>query len=265
MGRAAGAALTLSAFCLSVHAAEPAGADLKRIRERGSLRVLAVETMPEFFTCRPVANPGIDREILEGFARVMRVPLAPVEVSSWDRLIPMLLQGDGDVIAGLVTVTDERRKLIGFTSEVFPTRNVVLTRKPDDPVRSIEELARHRVGRGTSMGALIASLPIPSENVDDSLVPGRFPEAVRAGRVTACVVGLEEAILAQKKDPNLVLGMFIGPAESLAYGVRREDAELLQALDEYVKNLRRTPTWSRLVVKYLGESALEILRGARGR
>jgi len=33
-----------------------------------------------------------------------------------------------------------------------------------------------------------------------------------------------------------------------------------QALDDYLANLRRTPTWSRLVVQYFGESALEILQ-----
>jgi hypothetical protein len=35
------------------------------------------------------------------------------------------------------------------------------------------------------------------------------------------------------------------------------------ALDDYVANLRKTASWSRLVVKYFGESALEILKKSR--
>jgi ABC-type amino acid transport substrate-binding protein len=57
--------------------------------------------------------------------------------------------------------------------------------------------------------------------------------------------------------------MFVGPPGSLAYGLRKEDAALLAALDAYIENLRRTATWNRLVLKYFGESAPEVLRKAR--
>jgi ABC-type amino acid transport substrate-binding protein len=57
--------------------------------------------------------------------------------------------------------------------------------------------------------------------------------------------------------------MFVGQPGSLAFGVRLSDAELLQALDRYIQNLRRTATWNRLAVKYFGESAPEVLRKAR--
>jgi hypothetical protein len=45
--------------------------------------------------------------------------------------------------------------------------------------------------------------------------------------------------------------------------VRKQDAALLRALNAYIDDLRHTPTWSRLVVKYFGEKAPEILRKAR--
>jgi len=38
---------------------------------------------------------------------------------------------------------------------------------------------------------------------------------------------------------------------------------LLRRLNEYVENTRRSATWSRLVVKYFGDAAPEILRKAR--
>ena len=45
--------------------------------------------------------------------------------------------------------------------------------------------------------------------------------------------------------------------------MRKEDTQLRQALSDYIDNLRRTPTWGRLVVKYFGEAAPEILRKGR--
>lgn len=112
--------------------------------------------------------------------RTLLWSLEVVPVAAWDALIPELLAGKGDLIAGRFTVTESRRKLIAFTSEVFPTRNVVLTRRPHRVVETLAELRQEKVGT---------------------------------------VKGIE--------------------------------------------NLRRTPTWSRLVVKYFGETAPDVLKKAR--
>jgi ABC-type amino acid transport substrate-binding protein len=109
----------------------------------------------------------------------------------------------------------------------------------------------------------VAAAGVPRANLDDGIPTGTLPASLRAGRVTAVVVGVEEAIAAQRDDPELQLGLFLGPPRSLAYGVRKQDGELLAALNDYVSNVRRTPTWNRLVVKYFGEAAPEVLRAAR--
>ena len=67
----------------------------------------------------------------------------------------------------------------------------------------------------------------------------------------------------QREDPEIELGMFLGEPNRLAYGVHKDSSALLQALDTYIENTRKTLTWNRLVVKYFGQSAPEILRLAR--
>lgn len=257
------------AFPLAVLALAPlvaAAADLPDVKARGALRVLVMldTRRPEFFSLRPEA-PGFDHEVLQGFARKHDLTLEPVPVPSWDALVPALLEGKGDLVAGRFTVTESRKKLIRFTSEVFPTRNVVLTRKPHAVVRTVEQLRLEKVGtiKGTSMAEAIAAAGVPAANVDDAIPAGAFPEALKAGRIGAAVWGVESAMAARREDPEIELGAFLGPPGSLAYGVRNEDRALLAALNEYVENLRRTPTWSRMVVKYFGEAAPEILRQAR--
>ncbi len=242
-------------------------ADLAVVKARGALRVIVMplSSTDEFFSLPPGAHPGFDREVLDGFARLHRITVEIVPVEGWDNLVPALLQGRGDVIAGRFTVTDARLKQIAFTSEVFPSRNVVLTRRPHAPVATLEALAREKVGtiRGSSMAEAVMAV-VPPANVDDSILPGGLPAALAAGKVSAVVLGIESAIAAQREDPAIQLGTFVGPPRSLAYGVRRQDTALRQALDEYIENLRRTPTWSRLVVEYFGDAAPEILRKARG-
>ena len=244
----------------------PAAADLAEVKSRGALRVIVVgvRSGDEFFAPAG-AQPGFDREVLAGFASLQRVRLEVVPVAGWDALIPELLAGKGDLIAGRFTVTESRRKLIAFTSEVFPTRNVVLTRRPHRVVRTIADLREEKVGtvKGTSLAEAVAAAGVPPAHVDGSVASGTLPAALKSGQVSAVVLGVENAISAQRADPALQLGLFLGPPTSLAYGVRKGDAELLKALDEYIENLRRTPTWSRLVVKYFGEMAPEVLKKAR--
>ncbi len=252
-------------FALALLAAAPAP-DLQEVTARGTLRVLAVvrNQADDFMSETP--GRGFDREVLEAFCNLHKLQLEVVPLRNWGDLIPSLQQGRGDLIAGRFNITAARRELIAFTAEVFPSRHVVMTRQPHRVVSTMEELRAEKVGtvKGTSMAEVVADAGVPPARVDDTIETGTLPDALRAGRVTAVVLGIENAISEQRKDPLIRLGTFVGPPSSLAYGVRKEDAALLAALNEYIVNLRRTPTWDRLVVKYFGEAAPEVLRKARG-
>ena len=243
--------------------AAPARADLPEIQKRGTLRVLAVNE-GLFFALSPTALPGFDREMLDGFCRLHHLELAVVPMPNWDAVIPSLLEGKGDLIAGGYAITDSREKQIAFTREVFPSRKVVMTLSPHRAVTSLAELRALKVGtvKGTSMAEAVVAAGVPAQNIV-FLASGTLPAALRAGKVTAVVMGVEHAIKEHHDDPNIELGLFLGTPGSLAFGVRKGDTALRASLDDYIENVRKTPTWSRLVVKYLGESAPEILKKAR--
>jgi ABC-type amino acid transport substrate-binding protein len=255
--------LTVVAFALATSAA-PAE-DLKDIQARGELRVLSVHGNPYFIAFETGAPPGFEREILDGFGRLKGLKVKLVPITTWDALIPALLGGKGDLIAGGMTVTDARKAQVNFTVEVFPTRNVVLTRKPRPAVTTLDELRQQRVGtiKGTSLAQVVTDAKVPPKNVDDAVDPAAFGEALKSGRVTALVDGVEDALLLRQKDPEIQLGLFLGAKESLAFAVRKDAPELHQALDEYLSNFRRTASWNRLLVTYFGEDAIEVLKRAR--
>ena len=187
-------------------------------------------------------------------------------MKNWDGLIPALTADKGDVIVGRFTVTEARKKLIDFTVEVFPTRNVVFTRKPHKAVETLEALRQERVGtiKGSSMAEALDAAGVPRSSIDDSIPAGGLEEALVRGKISAAVLGIESAIAARRDDPEIELGLFLGRPGSLAYGVRHDEPELQKALNAYIENVRKTQTWSRLVVKYFGAAAPEILRKARG-
>src|SRR5262249_42658585 len=155
---------------------------------------------PVFLTAEGPGK-GFDAEILAGFARLQALNVDLVPVETWDGLVPALLKGKGDVIAGGFTNTAARRAQIAFTVEVFPTRDVVLSRKPNPPVTTLEELRKAHVGtiKGTSMSDAVAAVGVAKW--DNELPPGGVQAALREGRVTAAVDGLESALVAARNDP----------------------------------------------------------------
>ncbi len=235
------AAATLLGVAAPALATTVSATDLADIQRRGALSVLVMPAPDEahFFSIANGAAPGFDHEILLGFARLHRLSLEIEPVSSWDELVPALLEGRGDVIAGAFTDTTARREQISFTIEVFPTRNVIVTRTPNAKIETVEALrSLRRVGcvRGTSPCDALTEAGLAASAIDDAIASGGLIEALREGRVEALVLEAPAAILARRDDAAMQIGVFLGQSASLAYGVRKEDEALLRALDEYLHN-----------------------------
>jgi ABC-type amino acid transport substrate-binding protein len=237
-----------------------AAGDLPEIKAGGVLKVVAQkDEAPELFNYA-AGEPGFEREIIEGFARLHGLKVEPVAVATSAERIPALLRGAGDVIIGIVDLP-ERRKLVDFSLEVIPVRHMVLTRKPSPVIKTVEEFRAARIGvvKNTSW----AQVAIAAGAQADSMA--QYPDrqvlfnALREGKITATVITLTDGTLAMKTDPDLQAGVFLGDPGSSAFAVRKGDTQLHAALDEYLGNFRKSPSWNRLIVKYFGDQALTVL------
>ena len=70
------------------------------------------------------------------------------------------------------------------------------------------------------------------------------------GRIEAAAMDDAPAKDAAGKKPVKILGTFGMKDENFAYGVNKEDAELLKTLNEGIKKLMASPYWNELVEKY---------------
>lgn len=239
-------------------AAGLAAGDLPAIEGRGTLRILVPgDETPEMFAFERGTSPGFEREMLEGFAALRKIKLEVIPVDRFEEILPALQKGQGDVVTG-INDTSARRQTVDFTVEVLPSRHVVVTRKPRPVVASAFQFRAEKVGvlRGTTWA-------------DSAAAAGAHPElfaeekevlaALKSGRITATVLSGTEFILAQRHDTELQAGIVLGTPGSAAWAVRKEDRQLKAALDDYLTGLRHTGSWSRLVVKYFGRDALDVL------
>jgi ABC-type amino acid transport substrate-binding protein len=179
--------------------------------------------------------------------------------------IPMLLRGDGDLIVAIFD-TEDRRRQVDFTAEVMPTHNVVVTLKPAPVVvdtAGLKGLSSVGAIKGAKPAEEAVAAGVPSSSLRLFETRDALLDALRAKQVAAVVLPVSELALAGREFPGLQAGATVGAPGRIAWAVRKGDDALQRVLDEHIANVRRGPTWSRLVVKYFGDQTLAVLGRAR--
>jgi polar amino acid transport system substrate-binding protein len=197
---------------------------------------------------------GFDIEALDWIAAKagFTVEHKPME---WDSIVQSLKDKKIDVIASGLSVTPERAEQIAFTKPYWVITQVVLVKK--DSSLSLAEVLTggHSIGvqRGTSDAAAMEASN-DKEGRKYTLVQYDSYELAVAdvlnGRVEAAVMNDAPAAKAASEQEVKILGEAGIPNEEFAYGVNKENPELLAQLNEGLTALMADPFWQTLKDKY---------------
>ena len=199
-------------------------------------------------------------------ARPLTVTLIPV---SRDKLLDTLLAGDCDVAAGNITITEERRKRVAFTSPVLSNvREIVVTNDQVPDLDSAEALAGKEVvtRRSTSYYASLTKLnerlaaqgkpPVTIALVPDTLESEDLMEMTAAGLLPAVVVDDWVATL----WGQIIKGLKLHPRATLregaeiAWAVRPDNPQLLATLNRVIGEIDgKADQWSSRTKIYLAK------------
>jgi membrane-bound lytic murein transglycosylase MltF len=183
--------------------------------------------------------------------RKINITFIPVK---FEELIPSLLEGKGDIAAGFITVTDERKNKVAFADPYLENVSEVLVAHAGAKLpKSLEDLSGEKVHvlRGSSFAQHLRELNVrladqglrpveivempPSANVDDIL------EMVNAGIFDLTfaddhVANLWEHVL---PDIRVVREVTIRKGVNIAWAVRPDNHEFLRSLNAFVAYSRR--------------------------
>jgi membrane-bound lytic murein transglycosylase F len=215
--------------------------DLPGIRKTGVLRLLA--TRRDGAEHLPRAGWPIDRERAhaETLARRLGLEAEWVSVESFDDLLPALIEGRGDLIAGNLTATRERSRSVAFSAPVTFVREQVVARATDVDLRRISDLVGRRVAvrRSSSFWESIEALRrehpgIVLEAVPESLAIDEILERVANGTydVSLADSNLVASVLGYRDD--LRVAFELDRMTVIAWAMRRDAVRLRRAVDEFL-------------------------------
>jgi aspartate/glutamate/glutamine transport system substrate-binding protein len=236
---------------------ETTGGTLQAIKDRGKL-IAGVKYDTNLFGLKDPADnqvKGFDIDIAKAIAKDIlgdenKIDLK--EVTSKTR-IPMLKNGDIDIIVATMTITEERKKEVDFSNVYFKAGQSLLVKK-DSPITGIQDLDGKTVivVKGSTSSTNIKK-KAPKAKVAEYENYAEAFTALKAGKGDA--LSTDNAILLgmQKQDPNfkLVGGLFTDEPYGIA--VRKGDKEMLDEVNKVIKNLQDSGEYDKIYEKWFGE------------
>jgi polar amino acid transport system substrate-binding protein len=199
---------------------------------------------------------GFDVKALDWIAKEMgfKVKHQPMD---WDGIVPSLKAKKIDIVASGMSITDERKQQVSFTTAYWKIKQVLVAKK-DAKVTAEQALADgNKIGvqRGTTEAKWIEENLLKKAGKKFELVqydsaPLAIEDVIN-GRIIAAAMEDAPALDAAKKKPVKILGGFGMADEFFGYAVRKEDAEFLKKVNEGLKKLMKTPTWAELKKTYI--------------
>ena len=193
---------------------------------------------------------GIDIETAQAIADKLGLELQ-IDDMDFDAALLAVQQGKSDMVMAGVTVTDERQNVMDFTDS-YATGIQSIIVKEDSDIASVDDLAGKKIGtqRGTT-GYLYCSDDFGDENVvayDDGLTAVQM---LNNGQVDCVVIDNAPAKEFIAANPGLKLLDTAYVEESYAIGIGKGNAELKDAINTALEELKADGTLQAIVDKYI--------------
>ena len=182
------------------------------------------------------------RALVHRFAERHYLDVDWVEIGDWDALVPSLIAGAGDLLAADITITEPRREKIAFTLPAHRTREHLVVRRGDhDRIESAADLAGREIAirERSSFWHVMQHARRDHPDIEIRLVAENTPprallEGVVEGRFDVAAVDVDDAARIEEEWPALRVVRRPFEGDAVAWAVRPEAPNLLEALDRFL-------------------------------
>lgn len=243
--------------------------DLEQIKASGTLRALMIYSGTTYYLYkgRPM---GYEFELLERFANYLDVNLEIVIVKNIDELFEKLNNGEGDIVAHGLTITNERKQEVSFTDHLYLTKQVLVQKKPDnwrsmywanldkslvnnpidllgDTISVREQSSYNERIRNLSeeLGGVIHVDILPGEMTTDVII-----EKVAEGEIKYTIADQNIANVVSTYNPILDVKVPVSFSQRIAWATRPGSKKLLKSTNNWLEEIKRQIDFNVIYNKY---------------
>jgi polar amino acid transport system substrate-binding protein len=177
-----------------------------------------------------------------------------IENTSWDGIIPGLINGNYDCIISSMTITEERKKAVNFSDPYFEANQAIVVKKDNKDIKKASDLSGKRVSVQISTTGDDAATAIKGVKG-----PDRFqttPDALLAlmnGNDEASIVDEPLALYFIKQYPALKIANSDFEKEYYGIAVNKKNPTLLRDINKALKDLKASGKYDEIVQKWFGK------------
>ncbi len=253
--------------------------DLDAIVKRGYITALVDNNSVSYFIYkgRPM---GYEYELLQLLAKQLKVDLKIKITSGVDHAISQINSGEGDILAFPLSINKSRKERVAFTRTHFNSYHVLVQRKPknwqnesreqieDSLIRNPAELGGKEVHvlKGTSFELRLKHLT-EELGVDINIRPDTLSESTEAlidkvaqGEIDYTLATHTLAQVNATYYPNLDVATVLSVPQQIAWAVRKNSPQLLEAINIWLGKIKRESTFMVIYNRYFKSPRTSLIR-----
>ena len=199
---------------------------------------------------------GFDIDVVSAVAKKAGIEVKFVN-TPWEGIFNALAQGDRDLVASAVTITDERRQTMDFSDPYFDAQQLIAVPMASK-VKSFADLKALKVGvqTGTTGDETVTKLQGKnSTNVKRFESTPLALKELEAGGVDAVVADNGVVVHYVANNPNSKFKTVSDKAfapEQYGFAVKKGNTELLEKLNKGLADIKADGTYDKIYAKYFG-------------
>ncbi len=241
---------------------------LDSLLQRGKIKAVTDYGSVNYFIYR--GEPmGYQYELLVDLANYLKVDLELIIEKDLTKSNEMLMNGEVDLVAMGLTVTNERSRIYAFTDPIMTTRQVLVQKKPKGfrKMRTADEIESHmlrnpldlakktiHVQRGTIFTERLKSLADEIADsiyiIEDDLDVEELIAAVANGEIEYTISDEHIALVGSRYHDNIDIETAISFPQKIAWAAEREQIALVDTINDWLKTFNKSLQSRLLYNKY---------------
>lgn len=249
---------TFVILCLALLTGSVRPTQLEMAKMTGSLYVVTRNSPTTFFEDR-TGKTGFEYELAKAFAKSIDVDLKVIVADNLPDIFHALESKQAAFAAAGLSNTEERKRLVRFSTPYLETQEVVIYRRGDQKPTSPKELTQGQLmvagasAHAERLRQWQVDTPALSWTESSETETADLLQLVASGNIDFTIVNANEFQMLQAYYPSLDTAFRVDDPRQIAWAFAHgRDNSVYQAANEFLENMKDTPQMAALSERFYG-------------